>query len=80
MSGVNPAFTIRIEGWSKRESKALLDFLFEHAIRPEFIYRHNWRAGDLLMWDNAAVQHKATFDYPQSLRRRMHRTTVVNGL
>lgn len=44
--------------------------------RPEFIYRHTWQPGDLLMWDNCAAQHKATFDYGLPLRRLMYRTTV----
>jgi taurine dioxygenase len=45
-------------------------------LKPEFIYTHSWEPGDLLMWDNAAVQHKATFDYDLPLRRLMYRTTV----
>lgn len=47
-----------------------------HITQQEFIYRHNWQAGDLLMGDNCAVQHKATFDYELPLRRLMYRTTV----
>jgi taurine dioxygenase len=73
---VNEAHTSHIVGMSKPESDALLAQLYEHIVRPEFIYTHSWRAGDLLMWDNAAVQHKATFDYDLPLRRLMHRTTV----
>jgi taurine dioxygenase len=48
--------------------------------KPEFQYRHNWRAHDVVMWDDCSTQHKATFDYALPLRRRMHRTTVINGL
>ncbi|MBV8357231.1 MAG: TauD/TfdA family dioxygenase, partial [Deltaproteobacteria bacterium] len=43
---------------------------------PEYIYRHSWRVGDLVMWDNCAVQHLASFDYAPPLRRHMERTTV----
>lgn len=73
---VNEAHTSRIPGISDKEGVELLDMLYRHIVRPEFIYRHHWRAGDLLMWDNCAVQHKATFDYDLPLRRVMHRTTV----
>ena len=73
---VNEAHTSHIVGMSAAESKALLDELYRHIVQPEFIYTHSWRAGDLLMWDNASVQHKATFDYDLPLRRLMYRTTV----
>lgn len=73
---VNEAHTSHVPGMSTEESAALLSQLYRHIIQPEFIYTHSWRAGDLLMWDNAAVQHKATFDYDLPLRRLMHRTTV----
>ena len=73
---VNEAHTSHIAGMSKEESEQLLAQLYRHIVKPEFIYTHSWRSGDLLMWDNAAVQHKATFDYDLPLRRLMHRTTV----
>lgn len=73
---VNEAHTSHIPGMNKAESEALLAKLYAHITKPEFIYTHSWRAGDLLMWDNAAVQHKATFDYDLPLRRLMYRTTV----
>ncbi|MCG8546753.1 MAG: TauD/TfdA family dioxygenase [Alphaproteobacteria bacterium] len=69
-------YTYRIEGIPEAESESLLRQLFEHAVKPEFQYRHKWRRGDLLMWDNCAVQHKASFDYPPSLRRVMQRCTI----
>ena len=59
-----------------QESDKLLAQLYEHITSPEFVYTHSWRPGDLLLWDNASVQHKATFDYDLPLRRLMHRTTV----
>ncbi|HYC44031.1 MAG TPA: TauD/TfdA family dioxygenase [Burkholderiales bacterium] len=73
---VNEAHTSHIVGMSPEESQKLLGELYRHIVQPQFIYTHNWRAGDLLMWDNAAVQHKATFDYDLPLRRLMYRTTV----
>ena len=73
---VNEAHTSHIAGMPAGESEALLGQLYRHIVKPEFIYTHHWRPGDLLMWDNAAVQHKATFDYDLPLRRLMYRTTV----
>jgi taurine dioxygenase len=73
---VNEAHTSHIVGMPKEESDRLLRELYRHIVQPEFIYTHSWRPGDLLMWDNAAVQHKATFDYDLPLRRLMYRTTV----
>lgn len=73
---VNEAHTSHVPGLSAEASAALLERLYRHIVQPEFVYTHSWRAGDLLMWDNAAVQHKATFDYDLPLRRVMYRTTV----
>jgi taurine dioxygenase len=69
-------YTNRILGIPEAESDELLQQLFQHAIRPEFIYSHKWRVGDVLMWDNCAVQHKASFDYALPLRRVMQRCTI----
>ena len=73
---INEAHTSRIPGLPEEEGAALLERLCSHIVKPEFRYEHAWRAGDLLMWDNVAVQHKANFDYQLPLRRLMHRTTV----
>jgi taurine dioxygenase len=73
---VNEAHSPAIVGLPHEEGAALLASICAQIVKPEFRYQHDWRAGDLLMWDNAAVQHKATFDYDLPLRRLMHRTTV----
>jgi taurine dioxygenase len=73
---VNEAHSPRVVGLAEDESAALLAQLCAHIVRPEFRFEHQWRPGDLLMWDNVAVQHKANFDYDLPLRRLMHRTTV----
>ncbi len=69
---------IGIPGMPDDEALPLIDELSDRTIRPEFLYRHQWQVGDVLMWDNAAVQHWAPRDYEWPQRRRMHRTTV-NG-
>lgn len=74
---VNEGFTVEIEGMPRAESDALLADLFSHITRPETLYRHRWRQGDLLMWDNCLTQHRAIRDYELPLRRLMHRTTVA---
>ena len=73
---VNEAHTSHIPGMPAEESETLLAELYRHIAQPEFRYVHSWRPGDLLMWDNCAVQHKATFDYDLPMRRLMYRTTV----
>ena len=69
-------YTNRIAEMPEAEGATLLKDLFEHLLKPEFLYRHKWRAGDLLIWDNCAVQHKAVFDYEPPLRRVMQRCTI----
>lgn len=69
-----------IVGMPARESEPLLERLYAHCTRPEFIYRHRWQVGDLLMWDNCSVQHLAVQDYAWPQRRRMHRTTIKGSV
>lgn len=77
---VNEGFTIRMEGIPQSESDALLKELCAHLTRPATLYRHEWRKGDVLMWDNCLTQHRAIRNYELPLRRRMHRTTVAGLL
>lgn len=74
---VNEGFTVEVEGLPPEESETLLRELFAHLTRPETLYRHQWRQGDLVMWDNCLTQHRAIRDYELPLRRLMHRTTVA---
>jgi taurine dioxygenase len=67
---------IGIEGMEAEEAEALIAALADHIVKPAFIYRHQWRPGDLLMWDNCTVQHRAIQDYDLPRRRLMHRTTM----
>mgnify|MGYP002840087964 FL=1 len=66
-----------IEGIDDDEAQRLIEALADHIIRPEYIYRHQWREGDVLIWDNCTVQHLAIQDYDLPLRRLMHRTTFA---
>ncbi len=74
---LSPRFTIGIEGMDDAEAQPLLDELFAHQLRPEFLYRNRWRPGDLVMWDNRAVNHRATGGHDDDDIRLMHRTTVL---
>ncbi len=69
-----------IVGMPDSESRALLDEISTHCTRAEFIYRHQWRVGDLLMWDNTCTQHFAVIDYRLPQRRRMHRITLQGSV
>jgi taurine dioxygenase len=73
---VNEGFTVGIVGMDERAGRALLDELCTFSIRPEFTWRHKWRKGDLLFWDNRSVVHSAT-DYDPRTIRHLHRTTVA---
>jgi taurine dioxygenase len=75
---VNPAFTVRIEGLAEEESNMLLQFLYQHAMNPEFHTRFHWEKGSLAMWDNRATWHYALNDY-QGQRRHLHRITIAGS-
>jgi len=63
-------------GMTVEESKPLAQFLWQHATRPQFVYRHRWQKDDVLMWDNRCVIHKAVNDYDPAQSRYLERTTV----
>jgi taurine dioxygenase len=68
---------IGIENMPDDEAVDLIAELDAHCVRPEFLYRHKWQVGDLLMWDNTSSMHLAICDYALPERRLMHRTTVI---
>ncbi|MEM9684180.1 MAG: TauD/TfdA family dioxygenase, partial [Pseudomonadota bacterium] len=64
-----------IDGMSVAANEKLLDSLWEHVLQPQFVWEHEWIAGDVLMWDNRCVMHRReAFD--DTTRRIMHRTQI----
>jgi alpha-ketoglutarate-dependent taurine dioxygenase len=74
---MNPNRMEEIAGMARGESDALLDELIAHATQPHYQYRHRWRLGDILVWDNRCTMHKANADYPAGSRRVMQRLMVA---
>jgi len=66
---VNPSFVVKIDKLSNSESAMLLRYLYNHAVRPDFVYRHRWNEGDILLWDELATIHLAPSDYLPHERR-----------
>jgi taurine dioxygenase len=76
---INPGYAVAIKEMPGAAGERLLRDLCDHATREEFVYAHAWRDGDVLFWDNLAVNHKGTpFDTARYVRR-MHRTTVAGS-
>ena len=73
---VNEGQTARILDLPEDEGQALLEELCAACTRPELVYRHNWRVGDVVLWDNLPTQHIAICDYALPQRRYLHRTTL----
>jgi taurine dioxygenase len=72
---VNPAYTVKIDGLSHKESRHILNFLFSHIAQSDFVYRHRWEEGDIVVWDELVTLHLAPDDYAPH-RRRMVRVTA----
>jgi len=72
---VNFGHTARFAGMTEEESKPLLDYLFQHQIRPEFTCRFSWQAGSLAFWDNRCMLHNPVNDY-HGFKRLLHRVTL----
>ncbi len=73
----HPNKTDHIVGMTPTDSQALLDELMAHTLRPEFIYTHQWKMGDMLIWDNRAVMHKANFDFDPAQNRLLYRVMIA---
>ncbi|HTP94091.1 MAG TPA: TauD/TfdA family dioxygenase [Xanthobacteraceae bacterium] len=72
---VNRLMSVKIEDMDEAESDQVLNYLFDHSEKPEFVYAHVWRKGDLIVWDNRCSSHART-DFPSDQRRLLLRTTV----
>ncbi len=75
---VDRLMTFRVEGMSHAESEDLLNLLFDHSENPAFIYEHEWRLKDLIMWDNRCTIHGRTW-FPENEDRLLRRCTVEGG-
>lgn len=72
---ISPTYTTHIDGLAMAESDAILAYLNAHCQHIHFMFRHRWRVGDMVLWDNRSVLHNAILDY-QPHQRRMQRASV----
>lgn len=72
---VSPQFTRYIEGMPREESDHLLDVLLRHVTRPEFVWTHQWRPGDVVVWDNRCTMHRRE-PFAETERRILKRTQM----
>ena len=73
---INPIRIDAIEGLSEPEALTLLDELLTHATQEKYQYRHKWQLGDLVMWDNRCLLHKANDDYDMTQLRYLYRVML----
>ncbi|MPY76190.1 MAG: TauD/TfdA family dioxygenase [Alphaproteobacteria bacterium] len=73
---LNPIRIEGVAGMPESEALGLLDELLEHATQEKYQYRHRWQPGDLVMWDNRCLLHKANGDYDHSQTRYMYRVML----
>jgi taurine dioxygenase len=72
----HPGDTVpHFEDMSEAETRPLLDYLYEHSVQPDRVYRHLWQAGDVVMWDNRCTMHYAVHDYGTE-ERVLNRVTL----
>lgn len=72
---VSPTYVTHIDGLPQAESRAILAYLHAHCMQVEFLFKHRWTLGDMVIWDNRSVVHNAIMDYAPH-QRRMHRASV----
>lgn len=77
---ITPAYTVRIDGMNAKDSQALMDEIFDHCLQDKYRMTYKWRAGDIVVWDNAAVMHSATTkDLDPNKYRTIWRTIISGG-
>ncbi|MEO5691796.1 MAG: TauD/TfdA family dioxygenase [Usitatibacter sp.] len=74
---VSEMTTTGIVGLTDEEAEPILEFLYGHCVRPEFVYRHKWQVHDVLAWDNRCTMHLALSDYDIDIPRKLYRTTLL---
>jgi len=72
---VNPGHTMRFAGWTEEESAPLLEYLFQHQVKPEFTCRFSWTPKSIALWDNRCVMHNPVNDY-HGHKRLLYRITL----
>ncbi len=77
---VSPRFTVAIEGVDDAEGQPLLNELFDHQKKPDFMFRHKWKTGDLVFWDNSATIHLACGGLKPHDVRKLHRTSIAGDV
>ncbi len=77
---INPIRIEGILGMDHREALPLLDELLEHSIQEKYQYRHKWNPGDLVMWDNRCLLHKANGDYDMNQVRYLYRLMLKGSV
>jgi taurine dioxygenase len=73
----NPGYSVRINELPQKESDEMLEFLFEHQLRPAYRYTSRWQTGDVLMWEDIGTVHNAVADYGPHERRLIKRCQVM---
>ncbi len=73
----NPGYSVRINELPEKESDAMLAFLFEHQLRPEYRYTSRWEEGDVLLWEDIGTIHRAVADYGPDEHRLVKRCQVM---
>jgi taurine dioxygenase len=73
----NPGYAMRINELPERESEAMLGYLFEHQVKPEYRYTFHWQEGDVLIWEDIGTIHQAVADYGPQEHRLIKRCQVM---
>jgi len=73
----NPGYSVRINELPQKESEEMLEFLFEHQLKPEYRYAFHWQEGDVLMWEDIGTIHNAVADYASDEHRLVKRCQVM---
>ncbi|HMG60624.1 MAG TPA: TauD/TfdA family dioxygenase, partial [Burkholderiales bacterium] len=73
----NPGYSMRINELPEKESDEVLEFLFEHQLKPEYRYAFHWQEGDVLMWEDIGTIHNAVADYGPDEHRLVKRCQVM---